>query len=334
MAISVISVSLDLSKGSVGTPAGRVILFDTIPTIIPDTTDSDTPDTPPSPTHDDSARDSSSVSSSEASSDFHSDASSDSSSRHLLSDHSSPDLLSTSARPSRKRRRSRMTQVLALPPVSRALSHVRADLIPSPKKVRDSGYLEDVEVDPRETSLRDDVMVRGSDEPHLERDIDLEIQAEINECIAYADALKDRGIDARIVAEAVDRKESEMGTRGLVKVRFERVTLFMMLEDAPEPAQEERAIECTYETLGSLGRRIVRVELAVTTLTERIAELERDNRRLRGTTRVESQRVDRLHRGVSHMKRELRQMRRFLFYDRVRVGRFKACDRKHTGYHP
>ncbi|GKC63842.1 putative reverse transcriptase domain-containing protein, partial [Tanacetum coccineum] len=43
----------------------------------------------------------------------------------------------------------------------RALSPVRADLIPSPKRVRDSGYLADVEVDPRETSLRDDIIVRG-----------------------------------------------------------------------------------------------------------------------------------------------------------------------------
>ncbi|GKG12412.1 hypothetical protein Tco_0346649, partial [Tanacetum coccineum] len=46
---------------------------------------------------------SSSYSSSEASSDFHSDASSDSSSRHSLSGHSSPDLPSIYARPSRKR---------------------------------------------------------------------------------------------------------------------------------------------------------------------------------------------------------------------------------------
>ncbi|GKF56741.1 hypothetical protein Tco_0167081, partial [Tanacetum coccineum] len=66
---------------------------------------------------------SSSDSSSEASSDFHSDASSDSSSRHSLSGHSSPDLPSTSAGPSRKRRRSPMTSVPAtLSPVSRALS--------------------------------------------------------------------------------------------------------------------------------------------------------------------------------------------------------------------
>nr|GEZ03102.1 putative reverse transcriptase domain-containing protein [Tanacetum cinerariifolium] len=192
---------------------------------------------------DDSTRDSSSDSSSEASSDFHSDASSDSSSRHSLSDHSFPDLPSTSAGPSRKRCRSPMTSVPTLPPVSRALSPVRADLIPSPKRVRDSGYLADVEVAPRETSLRDDVIAR--------------------------DALKDREIDARVVVEAVDRDEIETGVRGPVE---------------------------------SLSQSIVyrlSSESAVTVLTERVTELERDNRRLRGTVSVESQRVDRLQRDMS-----------------------------------
>nr|GEW24894.1 putative RNA-directed DNA polymerase [Tanacetum cinerariifolium] len=336
MAISVISVSSDSSEDNVGTPAGRVILFGTIPTtildttpvitspttqidttVIPterpiiaptissspdytpttsdyslaseiesdpskdpssdhmpslpttspflsstnDTTDSDTPDTPPSPTHgtpftkitsstqrshviphrrvlilapgqpiphgrlfatilidyfssDGLARDSSLDSSLEASSDFHSDASSDSSSRHSMSDHSSPDLPSTSARPSRKRR--------------------------------------------RETSLRDDLIIKGSDEPHFKHDIGPEIQAEINECIAYVDALRDRGIDARVVVEAVDREESKTGTKGPVKVRVEK------------------------------GHRVVGVESVVTALNERIAELERDNMRLKGTASVET----------------------------------------------
>ncbi|GJY44934.1 hypothetical protein Tco_0433147 [Tanacetum coccineum] len=244
MAISVISISSDSSEDSVGTPTGRVILFGTIPTTIPDTpvipietptisptippspdytpaspdyspasdsefdpsedpssdhipplpnispflssddepTDSDTPDTPSSPTHDipfteittstqrspiiprhrvillapgqpipygrpyryhlngpvhmmtarkrvrplpthrlakrHPTNHSFSDSSSEASSDFHSDASFDSSSRHSLSDHSSPDLPNTSAGLSRKRRRSPMTSVPALSPVS------------------------------------------------------------------------------------------------------------------------------------------------------------------------------------------------------------------------
>ncbi|GKF80533.1 hypothetical protein Tco_0239135 [Tanacetum coccineum] len=124
-----------------------------------------------------------------------------------MSDYSSPDLLSTSARPSRKRRRSPMTSVPALSLVSGALSHVRADLIPSPKRVRDSGYSADIEVDPRETSLRDDAIVMSGD----------------------------RGIDQR---------------------------------------------------------------------------------------------------GMSRMQRELRQMRRLRFYDRVRVGRLEACARKHMGYRP
>nr|GFB28556.1 putative retrotransposon Gag domain-containing protein [Tanacetum cinerariifolium] len=209
----------------------------------------------------------------EASSDFHSDASSDSSSRHSLSNHSSPDLPSTFAGPSHKRRRSPMTSVPALPPISRALSPVYGDLIPSPKRVRDFSYLADVEIDPRETSWRDDIMVRGSNEPHLEQDINPEIHAEIDECIACADALRDRGIDARVVVETVDREESETGKRGPVK-------------------------DCW-------------VESAVTALTRRIAELERDTERLRGTACVESQRVDRLQRDMSRMQRELRQMRQF-----------------------
>ncbi|GJZ82100.1 putative reverse transcriptase domain-containing protein, partial [Tanacetum coccineum] len=361
MAISVISISSDSSEDSVGTPAGRVILFESDPfedlssghippspaislflSLADDTTDIDTPDynhitypwygfslrlsliTEITYHTSSSGRGldvtlsclacdilrshSSSDSSSEASSDFHSDASSDSSSRHPLSDHSSPDLPSTSAGPSRKRRRSPMTSVPALSPVSGALSPVRADLIPSPKRIKDSGYLADVEVDHREISLRDDAIVRVSDEPHLEQDSDPEIQAEIDECFAYADALRDRGIDARVVVEAIDRDETETGVRGPVEVRVERVTHPVMPEDIPEPAQEG-AVEATYETLGDLvqrfhdhtqaipvhriqaiegvqreqGHRIVGVESAVTALTERVAKLERDNKRLRGT---------------------------------------------------
>ncbi|GKE73621.1 hypothetical protein Tco_1535662, partial [Tanacetum coccineum] len=207
--ISVIKNSSDSFEGSMGTPAGRVILFETpiiAPTIPPspdytpasldyspasysesnpsedppsehipplpatspflssddDTTDSDSLDTPLSPTHGTPFTEiTSSIQRSpvipQASSDFHSDASSDSLSRHSLSDHSSPDLPSTSAGPSRKRRRSPMASVPALPLVFGALSPIRADLIPSPKRVRDSGYLADVEVDPSEVRLGVDI---------------------------------------------------------------------------------------------------------------------------------------------------------------------------------
>nr|GEV73679.1 hypothetical protein [Tanacetum cinerariifolium] len=388
MAISVILVSSDSSEDSVETPVGRVILFGTIPTTIPDTilvialpttqtdttviptetpiiaptippspnytpsfldyspasetesdpsedpssghipplptvspflssnddtTDSDTPDTPPSPTHGTLFTEITASTQRSpviprrrvmilapgqpiphgrpyryhpngpvhmmnarkrvgplpvqqlAMRHYVNHSSSDSLSRHLLSDHSSPDLPSTTAGPSRKRRRSLMTSVPALPPVSGALSHVRAGLIPSPKRVRDSGYLADVEVGHKETSLRDGVIAKGSDEPHLEQDIDQEIQAEIDDYFDYADALRDRGIDARVVVEAADRDREQ-------------------------------------------GHRIIGVESAVVALFERVAKLEGDNMRLRGTASIESQRVDRLQRDMSRMQREMRQM--------------------------
>ncbi|GKE26120.1 hypothetical protein Tco_1441504, partial [Tanacetum coccineum] len=85
-------------------------------------------------------------------------------------------------------------------------------------------------------------------------DIDPKNQAEIDKCIAYADALRDIGIDARVVVEAVDREEIEIGTRGLVEVRVDRVTHPVVADDIPKPAQE-RAVEVTYETLGDLVHR-------------------------------------------------------------------------------
>ncbi|GJR64183.1 hypothetical protein Tco_0010248, partial [Tanacetum coccineum] len=224
-----------------------------------DTTDSDTPDTPPSPTHVHMmtarkrvgplpthrlavrhyADHSSSDSSSEASSDFYSDASSDSSLRHSLSNHSSPDLPSTSAGPFRKRRRSPMTSVPTLSPVSGALSHVRADLISSPKRVKDSGYLTDVEVDPREISLRDDAIIRVSDEPHLEQDIDLEIQAEIDECIAYANALRDRGIDVRVWKRITDKRTKNKAKNDKTGHEMESVKRQSQIEAKSQTCQSQ-----------------------------------------------------------------------------------------------
>nr|GFD12575.1 hypothetical protein [Tanacetum cinerariifolium] len=66
---------------------------------------------------------------------------------------------------------------------------------------------------PRGTDLEMDVNVVKSDGIN----INLEIYVDIDECIAYADALRDRGIDARVVVEAVDRDEVETGARDLVE---------------------------------------------------------------------------------------------------------------------
>ncbi|GJZ83963.1 putative reverse transcriptase domain-containing protein, partial [Tanacetum coccineum] len=225
---------------------------------------------------DDSSSDSSPSSSSKTSSDSSVDALSDSASSRSSSDHSLPasslgtrsshrlcSLVpsvhhssaiferpyhdSSSASHSRKRSRSHVASVPLSSPTLGALSYARVDLLPSPKRIRKVGLgvdFEDESSEPsrsRGTNLVMDVDVVRSDKIK----IDPKIQAEIDECFAYADALRDRGIDARVVVKATDREESETGMRGPVEVRVEKST--------------------------------------VTILTERVAELERDNRRLRGT---------------------------------------------------
>ncbi|GKB99171.1 putative reverse transcriptase domain-containing protein, partial [Tanacetum coccineum] len=256
--------------------------------------------------------------SSEASSDFYSDASSDSSSRHSLSDHSSSDLPSTSMGPSRKRHRSPMTSVPALPLVSGALSPVHADLIPLPKRIRDSGYLADVEVDPSEvrlginvedesfkqsrsrgTDLEMDDDVERSEEPHSEPEID-PVEAVIKACFDFADIIRASIVDVRVEAMTVAWDDVETSARDPIMVSNDGYTPPVVPEVIPEPAQEERAV---IEGVQREQRhRIVGVKSVVIALTERIAELERDNKRLRGTVSVESQRVDQLQRDMSRMK--------------------------------
>ncbi|GKE40648.1 hypothetical protein Tco_1464053, partial [Tanacetum coccineum] len=237
---------------------------------------------------DDSSRDSSSSSSSESSLDSSADALSDSASSRSLSDHSLP-TPSSGMRPSyhlcslvpsihrssaaisdrlshdsfyvslsRKRRRSPIASVPLSSPTLGALSYACADLLPSPKSIRSPETVTDLE-DSSEDLERLDWESDGID-------IDPEIQAEIDECIAYVDALRDKGIDARVVVKAIDQGEIEMSMRDLVEVRVDRVTY-------------------------PVGYRIVVTGQQSADMLERIKELERDNRRLRDVMDVASQRV-------------------------------------------
>ncbi|GKE67468.1 hypothetical protein Tco_1521629, partial [Tanacetum coccineum] len=104
----------------------------------------------------------------------------------------------------------------------------------------------------------------------------------------------------------IDREEIEMGVRGPVEVRVDRVTHPVVDDDIPEPAQEG-SVEVTYETLRDLvqrfhdhtkeilvyriqaiesvqrdqGHQIVVTGQQSADMLERIQELEQDNRRLR-----------------------------------------------------
>ncbi|GKB04146.1 hypothetical protein Tco_0832289 [Tanacetum coccineum] len=292
MAISIISISSDLSKESVGTSTARVILFGMIPTtiqsIVPtidsptippiaptiqytspfvytNSSDSDTSERPPSQdsyevsvarwrsqvaarssppspptlrreldhyllidsssdhfTSDDSSR--------EISSDSLSDTSSDSSLRHSSSSHSisnspydSPTAIST--RPSRKRRRSHTTSVPVASPVPKALSPVRADLLPPHKRIRDSDSVTDFEVSseegfvpyvPREIGLGVDV--EDSYEPYTEPDIDPDVLADIDACVAFVYDISARGTDAMVEVGTAAEEEVESSARGMIKI--------------------------------------------------------------------------------------------------------------------
>ncbi|GKF02288.1 hypothetical protein Tco_0029211 [Tanacetum coccineum] len=233
-------------------------------------------------TFDDSSRDLSSSSSSKNSSDPSSDDLSDSSSDHSLpapslsirpSHHlcllvlsiprsstvisDKPPYDSSSASPSRKRSRCPTASIPLSLHIPRALSFVCADLLPSPKRIRNPESVTDLEVSSAEGFKPS--RYRGTDLDNDDKsdriDIDPEIHAEIDECIAYANALRVRGIDARVVVEAVDQEKIETGAGGLVEVRVDkvdRVTHPVIADDIPEPAQEEGAIEVTYDTLGDL----------------------------------------------------------------------------------
>ncbi|GJT76039.1 hypothetical protein Tco_1042764 [Tanacetum coccineum] len=241
-----------------------------------------------------------------------------------------PSHSSSFASPSRKRSRSPTASISFSSPTLGALYYARANLLPSPKRIWSPETATDLEgcsedsLEPyvprearlgvdfkdesfessryRETNLEMDVDVVRSDEINF----DPEIQAEIDECIAYADALRDRGIDARVVVEATDREEIKMDIRGTVEV-IESVQRYQ-------------------------GHRIVITRQQSADMLERIRELKRDNKRLRDMMDVASQRVARSQRRELRVRREMRQVRHFKFYNRMRIARLEACARRHLGY--
>ncbi|GJU66390.1 hypothetical protein Tco_1252649, partial [Tanacetum coccineum] len=277
-----------------------------------------------------------------------------------------PSHSSSFASPSRKRSRSPTTFVLLSSPIHGALSSARADLLPPPKRVRSSDFVMDLEVSlaessepsrSRGTDLEMDVDVERSDGPHSEPVID-PVEVVIEAYFDFADIIRGSRIDVRVEAMTVSQDEVEASVKVMVVVSDDRVTHPEASDDIPEPNQEEGAVKGTYETLGDLvqrfhdhtveipvhqvqaiesiqgdqGHRIVATGQQGAVLSERIREIEQDNMRLREMMDVASQRVTRLRHSELRVQREMRQIRRFQFYDRMRIARLKAYVRRHLGY--
>ncbi|GKD02191.1 hypothetical protein Tco_1177165, partial [Tanacetum coccineum] len=272
---------------------------------------------------DDSSLDSSSSSSSETSSDSSADALSDSASSRSSFDHSLPASPSgmrsshrlyslvpsvhrssaISERPShdssstshsRKRSRSPVASVSLSLPTLEALSYARADLLPSPKRIRSPKTTTDLE-DCSEDRF----------EPYVPRGVRLGVDFEDES----SELSSSRGTDLEMDVDVEGAVEVTYETLGDLVQRFHEHTEAIPVHRVQviEGAQREQ------------GNRIVGAEPTVTVLTERVAELERDNKRLRGTVSVESQRVDRLQRGMA---------RRCLTHDLERQGHVKQSTSK------
>ncbi|GJT50524.1 hypothetical protein Tco_0976681 [Tanacetum coccineum] len=321
MAFSVSSISPDSSEESVGTSTARVILFGMIPTTIPPTT----PTTDLPVIHDDTLltptisptipppdgvlktltvrKSIGSLLALQLASRYPSDSSSsDSTSRYSSSGYAILDSLddsstATSARLFHKRYRSPTPFVPAVSPVREAPYLIRADLSPPPKRIRDCDSMTNIEV-----GLGVDF--EDSYKPYTEPNIDLDIQTDNDECIAYADAIRARGMNDRDVVEIMAEEEVGSRERDTVEVEVDPRVGPVFQDDMHESVREDvldhviadGAVEVIESEQRLQWYRIAGVDLEVTTMTKRISTLERDNTRLRGMLDVESQRVDQLQR--------------------------------------
>nr|GEX50374.1 hypothetical protein [Tanacetum cinerariifolium] len=69
-------------------------------------------------------------------------------------------------------------------------------------------------------------------------------------------------------------------------------------------------------------------------LLKQVESFERSNARLRGTMMMERARADRFWRRMSFMESELRQIRRFRYYDRMRLRRLETFAARRLSFHP
>ncbi|GKG39570.1 hypothetical protein Tco_0463715, partial [Tanacetum coccineum] len=109
-------------------------------------------------------------------------------------------------------------------------SYACANLLPSPRRIKSSKSATNLEgcwedtfepYVPREAGLGVDFKDKSS-ELSRSRGTDLEEDVEV---------VRNRGIDARVVVEAIDLEEIETGERGPVKVRVDRVTHLVIADD-------------------------------------------------------------------------------------------------------
>nr|GEV79489.1 hypothetical protein [Tanacetum cinerariifolium] len=214
----------------------------------------------------------------------------------------------SSARPFRKRHRSPSTTVTSSIHATRALVPFCVDLLPPCKRFRDSispedSVKEDIDTDVLEDIKADAMAIKFAVDRDVEAGVDIGINTEIDVGVNVEDEVED---------------EVESSDRGTIEVGVDVVAGIDILDGMLMPDVVERLEQRELEARSMIARR----ERA--SLLDQVVSLERSNARLRGTMMMERARADRFRQRVRFMESELRQIRRFCYYDRIRFRRLET----------
>ncbi|GJV41921.1 putative reverse transcriptase domain-containing protein [Tanacetum coccineum] len=237
----------------------------------------------------------------------------------------------SSAGPSRKKCRSPAATVTSSIHATRSLVPSRADLLPPRNRFRDSITQEDSVEEDIDTNVLEDI---EADATVVEVVVDMDVVVGVDACI---DMEVDVGVDVEDEVESSDRGTMEVGVDVVARIDIPDGILMPdvveRLEQVEEGLQDiyEHVMEIPLQWIHDIKMRQRELETRSliaggerASLLEQVASLERSNARLRGTMMMERARADRFWRRVSFMESELRQIRRFRYYDRMRFRRLET----------
>ncbi|GKB09368.1 hypothetical protein Tco_0837680 [Tanacetum coccineum] len=226
----------------------------------------------------------------------------------------------SSAGLSRKRCRSPAATVTLPIYAMRALVPSGADFLPPRKRFRDfispkDSVEEDIDTDVLEDIEADATAVEVAVDRDVEAGVDAGIDMEVDVGVDVGDKVEDE-------VESSDRGTIEVGVDVVVEIDI--LDAMLMLDRIEDIEMGQRELESRSLIVG--GERA--------SLLDQVASLERSNARLRGTMFMERARADRFRRRVRFMESELRQIRRFHYYDRMRFRILETFAVRHLGFRP
>ncbi|GJR55271.1 putative reverse transcriptase domain-containing protein [Tanacetum coccineum] len=200
-----------------------------------------------------------------------------------------------------------------------------------------------VEVDEVKSGTSVDVVVRGLNR-FIQTSFDIEVRGLIccdqtciidaNTTVSEAAAARKADarveVDTRIDSEDEVEEEAESSHRGTIEIGVDTVVKPVVSEDTPMPTDDRDSRDVVQLGLDEIIQELHDhlEEISV------IEVLERDNMRLRAMLGIERELIDSLRCHMAYTQEELRQMRRFRYYDCMEFRRLETYARRRLGIMP